>query len=68
MSVRIGDLVTVPVAWNSNGVKRHAVTGRVVGFRALLVILDTASGPLAGEGVWGFTEDARAVSVTTQEA
>lgn len=59
---KVGDLVTLPVAWNTNGVKRSAVTGRVVGFRALLIVLDTTEGPFCGEGVWGFTEDARKVA------
>jgi len=39
----IGDTVTLPVAWNSNGVKRENVTGPDRWFRALLVILDTAT-------------------------
>jgi hypothetical protein len=52
MRHNVGDTVTLPVAWNSNGVERTNVTGRIVGFRALLVILDTAT-----EGVWGYATD-----------
>jgi len=56
---RIGDVVTLAEAWNSNGVKREHVTGRILGYRAMLVILDTTAGPFVGEGVWGYADALR---------
>lgn len=53
----IGDIVTLPRAENSNGIERTNVTGRIVGFRATIVVLETTEGSFVGEGVWGNASD-----------
>lgn len=67
--MRVGDRVEVRSGFNSNDAARYGVTGRVVGFRGPIVVVDRDEpGRFFGEGVWAFVGDVSVLGVDLSKA